>query len=81
VIEAELQADAKSTELNRWRKRILISLWITYSTFYLRRVNMSIAVPGIMGEFGYSKTAMGGVMTALLVAYAAGQLRYGCSNR
>ncbi len=56
-----------------WRKRVFLTTWITYSTFYLCRVNMSIAVPGIMGEFGYSKTAMGGVMTALLVAYAAGQ--------
>lgn len=24
-----------------------------------------LPVPGIMGEFGYSKTAMGGIMTAL----------------
>jgi len=56
-----------------WRKRVFLTTWITYSTFYLCRVNMSIAVPGIMDEFGYSKTAMGGVMTALLIAYAAGQ--------
>jgi len=34
---------------------------------------MSIAVPGIMDEFGYSRTMMGGIMTALLIAYAAGQ--------
>jgi len=34
---------------------------------------MSIAVPGIMDEFGYSRTMMGGIMTAFLIAYAAGQ--------
>ncbi len=56
-----------------WRKRIFLTTWITYGTFYLCRVNLSIAVPGIMGEFGYSKTAMGAIMTALLIAYAAGQ--------
>lgn len=56
-----------------WRKRVFLTTWITYSTFYLCRVNMSIAVPGIMDEFGYSKTVMGGVMTALLITYAAGQ--------
>ena len=56
-----------------WRKRTLLTVWITYGTFYLCRVNMSIAVPGIMDEFNCSKTAMGGVMTALLIAYAAGQ--------
>lgn len=56
-----------------WRRRIFLTTWITYSTFYLCRVNMSIAVLGIMDEFDYSKTAMGGIMTALLIAYAAGQ--------
>lgn len=56
-----------------WRKRIILTTWVTYSAFYLCRVNMSIAAPSIMGEYGYSKTAMGAVMTALLIAYAAGQ--------
>ena len=66
--------------LKHWRTRVFLTTWITYSTFYLCRVNMSIAVPCIMDEFGYSKTAMGGIMTALLIAYAAGQLICGCSN-
>ena len=56
-----------------WRKRVFISTWITYSTFYLCRVNMSIAIPGIMKEFGYTKTALGGIMTCLFFAYALGQ--------
>lgn len=56
-----------------WRKRIFISVWITYSTFYLCRVNMSIAAPSIMKEFGYSKTLMGSIMSVLFIAYAIGQ--------
>ncbi len=56
-----------------WRKRVFLSLWITYGTFYLTRVNMSIAIPGIMEEFGYSKTLMGGILTCLFAAYAIGQ--------
>lgn len=56
-----------------WRSRIFLTTWITYSAFYLCRVNMSIAAPGIMDDFGYSKAAMGGVMSALLIAYAIGQ--------
>jgi len=56
-----------------WRKRILITSWLTYSTFYLARVNMSIAIPGIIDEFGFSKTEMGTVLTALFIAYAFGQ--------
>jgi len=34
---------------------------------------MSIAMPGIMTEFGISKTEIGGVLTALFSAYAIGQ--------
>lgn len=56
-----------------WRKRVFISVWITYGTFYLCRVNMSIAIPGIMKEFGYSKTALGAILTCLFIAYAIGQ--------
>ncbi len=56
-----------------WRKRILISVWISYATFYIGRVNMSIAIPLIMEDFGYTKTIMGGVLTALFIAYAVGQ--------
>lgn len=65
----------KSTsELFRyWRKRILITTWLTYSTFYLCRLNLSVAIPGIEGEFGYSKALLGGIATALFVTYAAGQ--------
>lgn len=60
-------------KLKYWRKRIFWSIWITYACFYLVRVNMSVALPGIMGEYGISKTAMGGVLTALFTMYAIGQ--------
>jgi sugar phosphate permease len=62
-----------SAELKYWRKRIFWSIWITYACFYLVRVNMSVALPGIMEDFGISKTAMGGVLTALFAMYALGQ--------
>ncbi len=56
-----------------WRKRVFFCLWITYGSFYLCRVNLSIALPGIMQEFGYSRTEVGLIGTALFVAYALGQ--------
>ena len=59
--------------LKYWRKRVFISLWFTYAAFYLCRVNMSVALPGIMDEFGISKTSMGMVLTAIFFAYAIGQ--------
>jgi len=36
-------------------------------------MNMSIAIPGIMKEFGCSKTALGAIMTCFFFAYAIGQ--------
>ncbi|MFB6181254.1 MAG: MFS transporter [Candidatus Nanohalobium sp.] len=59
--------------LEQWQRRIFLSAWITYFSFYLIRVNFSVAVPGIMQEFGLTKTALGGVMTALFSGYAIGQ--------
>jgi sugar phosphate permease len=62
---------------NSWRNQIFIVLWITYGAFYLCRVNFSIAIPGIMKEFGWSKTQLGAIGTALFWAYAAGQFIHG----
>ena len=69
---------AHVTDLDRlylpWRKRIVTALWLTYASFYLCRVNISIALPGIMKEFGYSQTLVGGLASAFLVVYGLGQL-------
>lgn len=59
--------------INKWQKKILFTAWITYASFYLLRVNMSVAIPGIIKEYGISKTAIGWVLTALFAAYALGQ--------
>lgn len=65
--------DEVKERLSYWRKRVFISLWITYGAFYLCRVNMSIAIPGIIEEYNMTKTAIGTVLTALFFAYAIGQ--------
>ena len=59
--------------ISKWQKRILLTCWITYASFYLLRVNFSVAIPGILEEFSISKTAIGLVLTASFLAYAAGQ--------
>ncbi len=48
-------------------------MWITYASFYLGRVNISVAMPSIMAEYDISKTNMGLVLTALFMMYAIGQ--------
>lgn len=59
--------------LSHWQKKILLVSWITYASFYLLRVNMSVAIPGITQDLGITKTQMGAVLSALFFAYAAGQ--------
>lgn len=62
----------KTEQLKYWKRRIFITVWLTYSTFYLCRVNIAVILPVIMGEFGYSKAAMGSVLTSFFVAYSIG---------
>ncbi|MBU4353017.1 MAG: MFS transporter [Nanoarchaeota archaeon] len=59
--------------LKSWQSRIFWSIWISYAAYYLCRVNMSVALPGIMAEYDISKTAMGAVLSGLFFAYAIGQ--------
>ena len=48
--------------------------WLVYVTAYLGRINLSITIPFLQNEFGYSKTALGFLASGFFVAYAAGQL-------
>jgi len=62
-----------SLRIKQWQKKMFWMMWITYASFYLLRVNISIAMPSIMREFGLTKTNMGVVLTSLFFAYAIGQ--------
>lgn len=57
--------------------KVLALSWITYAIFYFLRVNFSIAIPGIIKEFGLTKTMLGGVASAFFTMYAIGQFMNG----
>lgn len=59
--------------MKNWRKRIFWLAWITYASFYFTRANISIAIPGIMEEYGISKTEIGEILTISSLFYAGGQ--------
>lgn len=59
--------------MKKWQNHIFALLWITYASFYLGRVNLSVALPGLMGEFGWTRADVGAIGTALFWAYAVGQ--------
>lgn len=60
-------------KLASWQKKMFWMMWITYGSFYLLRVNISIAMPEIMKEFSLSKSDMGMVLSSLFLMYAIGQ--------
>src|SRR5688572_33070286 len=55
------------------QRTVLWVLWLTYGSFYFCRNNLSVALPGIQEELGYTKSQMGTVLMVLKLAYGAGQ--------
>ncbi len=60
-------------QLKSWQRKMFWLMWVTYASFYLLRVNISIAVPEIMEEFNLTKADMGWVLSSLFLMYALGQ--------
>jgi phosphoglycerate transporter family protein len=57
-----------------WRLRILYSMIFGYAAFYLVRQNQfSLVIPFLSGEYGYSKTQLGGIITIWSVVYGIGK--------
>ena len=59
--------------IGAWQRKMFWLMWVTYASFYLCRVNISIAMPKIMEEFGLTKSNMGLVLSSLFLLYAIGQ--------
>jgi len=59
---------------NRGHKKTFVILWLTYASFYLCRVNISIAIPEIMDNLHFSFRDMGMLGSLFFVIYAAGQI-------
>ena len=63
--------------LPAWQLRIVAVGWLTYAGFYLGRVNLSSALPGLRADLGLSAQAAGAIATGFFLAYAVGQLLVG----
>ncbi len=57
-----------------WRSRVFGTLFVAYGSYYLCRVNFSVALPEIQKTLGASKAEVGAIATALYAAYAIGQV-------
>ena len=63
----------RARSFESWQRRIFVILWVTYASFYLGRVNFSVALPGLMADFGWTRADVGAIGSALFWAYAIGQ--------
>ncbi|OJW47770.1 MAG: hypothetical protein BGO67_08980 [Alphaproteobacteria bacterium 41-28] len=57
-----------------WRMRMLYATIIGYAAFYLVRQNLSMTIPSIGSEFGYSKFDLGWIATVFSITYGVGKL-------
>lgn len=58
---------------SHWRLRMFYSCFIGYTTFYLCKKNIAVALPGLSAEFGYSNTELGLLGSSLYLTYAIGK--------
>lgn len=64
-----------STKLQivQWQRKMFWMMWITYASYYLCRVNISVVLPEIEAEFAFTKIHTGLILSSLFFMYAIGQ--------
>ena len=60
-----------------WRNRILFSSLIGYAIFYFVRTNISVALPQMGKDLGYSKSDLGVILTIGGVVYGISKFANG----
>ncbi len=65
--------ETSAARFKHWQTRMFRLMWMTYASFYLIRVNISVAAPEIMREYDLSKIDMGMILSSQFVLYAIGQ--------
>ena len=67
-VEAQSQTQVDKA-YSYWRFRLMLTLIIGYSAFYVVRQNFSMAVPSMLHELGYTKNQIGWVFTTFSLVY------------
>src|SRR5688572_29596681 len=60
-----------------WRTRVLYASFLGYAVFYFCRVNISMAIPQMQADLGYTKAEIGLVVSGLQLAYGLGKFGNG----
>src|SRR5947207_11926234 len=70
----------REAEYPRRRSRVLLATLLGYAIFYLCRKNISVALPVLGRELGYTNTQLGILASLLYVTYGAGKLVNGVAG-
>ncbi|MHA1558306.1 MAG: MFS transporter [Alphaproteobacteria bacterium] len=62
-----------NTKYRYWRFRIMYSMMTGYAGFYLIRQNLSMAIPSMQAELGYSKVQIGIILSTAAIIYGFGK--------
>ena len=60
-----------------WRYRIFVLTWLVYAGFYLCRKNMSVVMPLLMEDLGYTEVQLGWTIFGYSLIYMLGQFANG----
>lgn len=73
-----IKDNAKIKELYRyWRIRAFYSVFLGYAFFYVCRKNISVAMPSLIADLGYSKTELGIIGSSFYIIYAIAKFTNG----
>lgn len=83
-LKIQPEAEGKLTDKDQidglyrtWRRRIAVTSFFGYVVFYFLRKNISVALPAISQDLGYSNTQLGILGTTLYVTYGVGKFLNG----
>ncbi|MBM4290456.1 MAG: MFS transporter [Deltaproteobacteria bacterium] len=68
---------ARDDDFRRWQVRVMGGMMFGYALFYIVRKNISMALPGMSEELGYSNTQLGVLLTGTSLVYGVGKFLNG----
>ena len=58
---------------DKWKLKIILSIIISYATYYITRLNFSFAMPSLIHDLGFTKTELGFVLSSFSIIYGLGK--------
>jgi len=71
---------SEAPALRRWQARTVVTVFVTYATYYFCRQNIAAALPAMQADpalAGLGKTGLGQITMALFLGYGFGQIFFG----